>query len=478
MRLGQTAVVLFLSKVITSFLGFLSTIYFARTLGAGTLGVYFLGLTVVSWLQLFGTIGYRLPGKKRISETKTEESEFALASLLIAISSFVVIAVFLLVFREQVNTYVGTTATQYLIGIVFMILLFRYIATVLQGKNRVHTFAVVRTVGSISRVSLQVFAIFLGFGVTGLFIGYAAGFFVAIVLGIVYISIKFRLPRKNHFRRLFSYAKYSWLYSFQGRTFSYMDIFVLGIFVSSDFIGIYQISWQLASFLVIFTSSVSQTLFPEMSRIAENEDKEQVAGLLRDSLAYTGIFVIPGLVGGLLLGADILRIYGAEFTTGGSILAVLLVSRLVYAYQSQIINTINAIDRPDLGFRINVAFIVVNVSLNFILVWQFGWIGAAVATAVSAGLALVLGHHYITQLIPVQWPVRQISLQWVAALVMGVVLLPVLAFRDSVGTVTTPTVDLAATVSFGAIVYFFTLSGISTEFREIVQDNVPVDVLN
>ena len=61
---------------------------------------------------------------------------------------------------------------------------------------------------------------------------------------------------------------------------------------------------------------MSSTLFPELSRLDAEEEKESLAGLVEDSLTYGGLLLLPGFVGGGLLGDRLLRIYGPGFVEG------------------------------------------------------------------------------------------------------------------------------------------------------------------
>lgn len=53
-------------------------------------------------------------------------------------------------------------------------------------------------------------------------------------------------------------------------------------------------------------------------------------------------------------------------------------------------NTLDAVDRTDLTFRVNVFFAMVNISLNVILLYLYGWIGAYFATFVSVVAAMLI----------------------------------------------------------------------------------------
>jgi O-antigen/teichoic acid export membrane protein len=125
-------------------------------------------------------------------------------------------------------------------------------------------------------------------------------------------------PAGRHFEELIEFAKYSWLGDIRGQMFTYMDVIVLGFFVSQTLIGIYSVAWNVSQFLTIFSNSITTTLFPEMSRLSTQEDPSAISGLIETSLAYSGLFLIPGLFGGILLSEEILRIYGRSFSRAHS----------------------------------------------------------------------------------------------------------------------------------------------------------------
>jgi O-antigen/teichoic acid export membrane protein len=92
---------------------------------------------------------------------------------------------------------------------------------------------------------------------------------------------------------LIQFAKYSLIGDIRGRMFKYMKVIVLGFFVSQTLIGIYSIAWNVAQLLAIFSGSITNTLFPEMSRLSSDEDPNIVSGLVEKSLTYGKLFLIP-----------------------------------------------------------------------------------------------------------------------------------------------------------------------------------------
>jgi O-antigen/teichoic acid export membrane protein len=362
-------------------------------------------------------------------------------------------------------------ATWILIVLLAARLAANFIQSVLDGQHLVHVSSLLTPAEWTSRSIIQVALVLSGAGLSGAFAGYIAGAIVGTLLGAYFVSASFSFPSKRDFGRLRSYAQFSWLASIKGRTFLSMDTLILAVFVSNSVIAVYEIAWNLASLFSIFGSSIRRTLFPEISKLSSVSGiNDEITGLLRVSLAYSGLFIIPGLVGGAIVGDIVLQVYGPGFDTGYYILLILTFARLLYGYQGQFLTTLDAVDRPDLTFRINVVFVAVNLVLNILLTWQYGWYGAAAATTLSAALGLVLGYYYASYVMDVVVPLAEIGKQWVAAGIMaGVVYLLRTVVGESLPIVT-------VLVGIGASVYFFALLMLSVEFRTTVQDNLPFDL--
>ena len=155
-------------------------------------------------------------------------------------------------------------------------------------------------------------------------------------------------------------------------------------------------------------------------------------------------------------------------------LAVLIVANLLMSYQNQLLNTLNAIDRPERSFRVNALFVVSNVSLNVVLIYLYGWLGAAVATALSVSVSLVAAHRSLGAIVDFAIPYREIGRQWLAALAMGAVVLAGRRVETTYRLLEHNLATVFVLVGLGAGVYFLALLAISPRFRETVDRNLPV----
>lgn len=274
---------------------------------------------------------------------------------------------FVLTFRKPIDEYVGAPVAYFILLLVLVDLLRAFTNAGLKGSHLVHIYAPLSTLKTGTRSLSQIIAVSLGWGLAGILIGYATGGFLVVIIGLYILKFKPAIPTKQHFISLFNYAKFSWLGSIRGRAFSSIDILVLGFFVQTGLVGVYTIAWSIGKFLDIFGEAIGTTLFPEMSKVASEKEVQTVGNLTEDALSFAGLILIPGLVGSIIIGDRLLLVFGENFPQGASILVVLVGALLVYTYNKQILNTLNAIDRPDLSFRANGAFIIANVIFNIYL---------------------------------------------------------------------------------------------------------------
>lgn len=466
MRLGQTSFVSFVSQVVASVAGFAATLFITQNLGDAVFGRYMLFVAAVIWLQVVGLLGVESALTQRLSRV-TNRSEYLTVGAVIGLFAFLVISSVLVLLRGQVTAYLGAARIWPLVVLLFAGLLFAFVRAVLSGEHQVHIAGLLQPLNVATRSGIQITVVLTSAGFVGLLAGHALGNLLAALVGLLFVSTGLTVPRRETFGDVLGYARYSWLGKLGSRAFSAMDTLILGLFVAKGLIGVYEAAWNLASILAVFGTAISQAAFPEISRADSADEDGYIKGVLDDALTFTGLLLIPGAVGSLIIGSRVMGIYGPEFTRGGTILVLLVVARLVYAYGEQFIAVLGAIDRPDLSFNVNAVFLVTNVAGNFVLVYAIGWYGAAIATALSAVAALVVAYRYTDVLVGIDLPLGELGKQLGAAAVMGGF---VLVGDTNVAGGIVVTIVL---VSVGGLLYFGTLVVVSRRFRATVRRNLP-----
>ena len=481
MRIGQTSAVNFVSRTLTSAIGFFATLYLARVVGSEVLGIYFLLQSAVAWITILIDAGLSKAIAKRMSEGREPGMYFNLGLLLVGAGTVVLVFVLLALSRPITNYIQHPLATFLLIVLVVSSLTSTIVQSGLVGSHNVHVSGILDSVQSILRVGLQVGAVTLGLGLAGLVYGWVVAALLIAIAGVVYLMNDlqaFPTTRVDNVQRklasLYAFSKYAWLGSIKAKTNNHADILILGLFVPNNLIGVYSICWNIASFLTIFGSSINATLFPEISRLDQQDDDEEIADLLGKSIQYTGLLVIPGLFGGFLLAPEILRIYGSDFTVGTEVLLLLIVSVWLYDYQKQLTNVLAGMDRPDLDFRVNGVFVGLNIVLNLFLIPLIGWVGAAVATVLSSLLSMIYAYYVVDQIVRVNLPYQEIGKQFLASILMSAVVLILKHVEVRYSVLDSNFATVMSLVFVGAITYIIFLVFVSEDTRHTVVRNLDI----
>ena len=469
MNLGREAAVHFLTQLVVSLAGFGSTLAIAILLGADGLGTYAVGLAIgFFWMQIPAD-AFASAIAKRVSEASGRGAVLTAGLIgtgLIAVASAAVILGFGLLLTT-IGPLGGTEFERVLVryGPEVALLactagLYKGVEGGLQGEKQV-AFAGMVTAGERAlRTGLQVGAMVVGLGVEWLFLTQSASVLLAALVGLKAIDTNLEWPARAHFESLYRFARYSWLGALESRTFGWMDTLVLSFIAPAGLIGIYEAAWGVSSLLRVISGSIQRTLFPEVSDLSTSDATKRILHYLDEGLLFAGLFVIPGLVGSLIVGERILRFYRPSFAEGTAVLVLLIVASLFNVYSSQIINVINAMDRPDISYGVSLRVILANLLLNVGLGVTYGWWGVAIATGLSAGLRLVLGYRGLYRFVgEISIPLSEFGRQLVAAALMGAVV----AFLDarlSMGRVNT-----VLLVGTGALVYSALITGASSRVR-------------
>jgi O-antigen/teichoic acid export membrane protein len=463
---SASSVVQFGAKIGVTLVGFLATLLFARELSQATLGTYFLAIAVLSWLEFGSEFGLSTATTKRISERTAPAAYLVAAVLLRALILAVVVGAMLLA-RPLLNDYLGRDLALFLVVMLVAKSAYFLAITALRGQHRVATAAGLELGGQGTRALAQSALVVLGVGLVGLFVGYIAAFtLVAVVGGALLVRHHgVTTPSREHFERLLAFMQYSWLRTLKTRTSAWMDTIVLGFFVSNSLIAVYEISWNIAVVFALASQSIATALFPTLSEQASDESIETVRSILDDGMVFAGVLSIPGVVGAALLGPEVLRLYGPEYTIGSTVLALLAFSALFSSYEGILQTALDAVNRPDLSFRANLLYITANVVGNVVLVWQFGMVGAAVATASAMGLSLAYSFYALRTTIDVTVPVGELARQTIATAAMAGV---VLAVEPLVAGF--PYYYVLAVIGAGAATYAVTLVALSGRVRDHLRD--------
>ena len=394
--------------------------YFAHTVGAAILGAYFL---FTAYNGIFGMVtdgGFGGAAVKRISEGEEPDAYFS-AYFVLRMMFTTIIVLFLLIFRSY---FVDLNTSGMFVWLLLALIVSVFAGPISSGVSGTGKMGIRTTcagIGNISRIIIQVIAVYIGYEAAGLAGGAVIGVLIAAVIEIRFFDLRFVRFKWHHIKSLSVFSFWIFLTSGGMLVFSQADTVLIGYFMDNAYVGVYRIALQFTMVATFTTYAIRHTLFPRVSRWGKSDEMSLVEESLARAISYSLILAVPVFMGGVLLGDRLLYFfYGAEFAKGYLTLMILLAVQVVNVFQYFFTMYLNALDYPKESFKITAVGVVANIVLNMILIPVMGISGAAIATLATMTLNAILARRALSRLITIRLERRSLLNIMTASVVMGV----------------------------------------------------------
>jgi O-antigen/teichoic acid export membrane protein len=176
--------------------------------------------------------------------------------------------------------------------------------------------------------------------------------------------------------------------------------------------GIYGAVDVIVITLLIISNSVVLATFPIISR--ENRiSKEKTFPIYKSVFKFLITLGLPIALGGMLLNKEIISlIYGTEFSESEEVLKILIWLTPIIFLTNFTGSCLIAIDKQKQLAIICGFNSLLNLSLNFILIQPFGYVGAAFASIVTEGINLIIQYRFLKK----YWGVSVFEMSWLKVL--------------------------------------------------------------
>lgn len=461
MSIARTVFSRSILRIAGSLLRVVVTAYIAVFLGAATLGAYALYRTVVLFFSILTDLGIQQAIIKRISG-REDQDEFFTAFLIVSLVLLAGTLWLLFLTRDIMAAYLGRD----LFSLVFLGLLGQtgvgVVNSTLIGENEIQTLSVLEFVQkSVMSVLQIILTASVGLELRGLIWGEIIGFTFIVSAGAVIISETLTKPERHHFTELFDFSRYAWLTPISQRVRAKMDVVILGLFVPTMIVGVYELVWVVSSIFSYVPQALQTTLFPEVSERSAAE--KRIEELIGKSIEYSWVLVIPGVFGALIVGEQLLGSFGSVYQQGYITLVVLLGARVAMSTYDILTSYYSGINRPEVTFVGTLSVITANLIGNVVFVALFGLVGAAIAT----GLAFTLGAGYLFgknfSLLDT------IHLQLLEKGVIGSILMSGMAFGTLIvaNRIVGDEIAVGSAIGIGGVTYVTYLLAVAPEIRRL-----------
>lgn len=281
----------------------------------------------------------------------------------------------------------------------------------------------------------------LGFGVVA--VGYAHLLAAAAAAMLTYFLLNklfsFKGPYRLHSKEMLLFSGPLVVSSVLSVLLMRTDTMMLGYFRPSYEVGLYSSAFPLAGSMIVILASFGYLYLPLASRLDAKTERAELDTIYKLTTKWIYIIAFPVFLTFVTFPSDVLTIFfGSRYAQGWPALVILAIGFFTNAAGGRNRETLSALGHTTHIMAVNSLAFALNISLNFVLIPVFGFIGAAVASAVSYGTINILAYLVLRSKSGItpfsRWSIRTF-------LVLPISLIPPVLFmssRISLGATTLP----------------------------------------
>lgn len=425
----------FIGSVIAAFIAYLTKLVLVRNLSVEDYGLFFAVFTLVLIFSVFRKLGYthsmpRFIAEYNIKNKKREIKSVISGAFLVQLifAGLIIIGFWFISDYLAINYFNDPRA-----GLLLKILTFYlplsvfYInfRSIFQGLKKNKYFSLGEPANNLFVFICVLTGIYFGLGIYAPVVGYLGSFVIFSFVFLRPVLKSFRYFKHKH-KDFFSVNKKLFLFglplvitSAGALIITYFDTLMLTYFDTLSVVGVYNIIYPTALLVVMIGSSIGSILMPIITELWSLRKKKEIKNALRIINKYLLIFCLPVIIVLMFFSRQLVRIFfGKEYLIGVSAFNILLIGALFKIFAAINIQTIIAFKEPNKIMMVFTSGAMLNVVLNFILIPKYSLNGAAVATALSFLLMLLISIFYVNKKIKTKTPWKS----WIITLISSLVI--------------------------------------------------------
>lgn len=403
-QISRHSAVFFLGTLFTAAAGYLFKIYVARVLGAGALGVYALGMTLVGFFGLFNGLGLPQTAVRFVAAySATQQYQRLHAFLrhavgLLAVANVALAGALILVGPWLARTlYHSPELVHYLplfAGLLVLGGFAAFMGQVLAGYKDVALRTLIANfIGSPLNIIVGVILLAGGMGLRGYVLAQvASGAFVLFLL----FAAAWRLtpsaarhfpsnaPKVESEVLWFSAAVFG--VGFLEFLLGQADKVMLGIFLDVRQVGIYAVAASLAGFVPVALQSVNQIFSPTIADLHARGEHALLGRIFQTLTKWIIGLTLPLAFVMIVYSKPLMRLFGPAFEAGWIVLILGTLGQLVNAGVGSVGYLLLMSGNQRRLIRVQTTMAVFMVALTMALVRPFGLTGVALAAALTNAL--------------------------------------------------------------------------------------------
>jgi O-antigen/teichoic acid export membrane protein len=207
---------------------------------------------------------------------------------------------------------------------------------------------------------------------------------------ILLIPIDNTLKEKKIKKEFLTYSSTLVLISFMSVLLTRIDKIMLGIYMTSEVVGIYNIAVTVAG-LITFLLVSSNMIFSSVISELYSLNKIKILGDLYSTITkWIIIFTLPVFITILFFPDTIMKFFGQAYTIGSTALVILALGQMINVFVGANGTILSMCGHERLLLINNISMAIINVIFNVILIPKIGILGAAISTGMSIAIINII----------------------------------------------------------------------------------------
>ncbi|WP_318568841.1 flippase [Salinigranum marinum] len=417
---------IFSGKVAGIIIGFVFTPILVRIISQPQYGVYASVFAAYSIVTLISKGGLFDATRKMVSEyigDKDTISSIVSTSLCLSVFYALIVSSIAIII-----TWTGIIPDIYIpyVWILAGLVLFRNIFAIIRGTlyGLQH-----ESIGEILKVSqrivysiLALLLAYIGYDVFGVFVAYVLSFVVFTGFGLVLLFrySSYSLPEvadlTSYTHELVSFGGYQLIGGISALLLYKSDILLVEFYEGTTSTALYQSAIIPAEMIWFVPSAIQLAFLQHTASLWSDDEIDKINENIKIGVKYSVLSLALFGVGLFSLAEPFLAIYfGPEYTDSSTVLQLLIIGTIFFGISRVIAPVFQATGLVKQTELITVCALVVNISLNLILIPMYGIIGAGIGTATSYVVMFVgnflLWIHSPFDLVPKDWVIKLVLVQ-------------------------------------------------------------------
>ncbi|MFC1721826.1 flippase [Patescibacteria group bacterium] len=377
----------FFGKIASTALGLFSIALITRHLGVDGYGQYATAITFVGIFSIIADMGLYIYVVREISKERANSDHIVSNVFTLRITSAVILLslapiVALLFPYDQIIWYAILLATLSF----FFISLNQILIGVFQRRFDTRIVAVAEIVGRFALIALLFVAIWLGLGLLAIIVCVVAGSFVNFL--IVYLAARRHVKIRLRFDFAFwkEILKVTWPIAISvvlNVIYFKVDTIFLSVMKPGRDVGLYGEAYKILEVLIAFPAMFAGLVMPLLS-LSAFKDWQKFKRVIDKGFDVMSMAALPVVVAGIILAEPIVVfIGGPEFAPAAPILQILVLATASIFIGNLFANAVVAINKQRQMVWAYLGTAALAVALDWLLIPQFTYIGAAWATVAT-----------------------------------------------------------------------------------------------